>query len=445
MKKIVIILLICIAQISVAQTYDEDVIMKTCSCIYNSQNDSVDAVVNSCLVKALLHSLAEDGISENKVLKDYVNQTYPDNESAEAQTYFGEYLEMLYKNCSAIQLLVERKQSKYYQRSDSEDANHYYLEGTYYRNGEKLDSAIISFNKTLAYDSLYIPAIDNASIAYADLGELDKAIEYSEKSLRIFPEGYSALLSLGNSYLAKGDYPKAMSNYAKAIKYSQCTEGYFGLGLVSFLDNDYATSARLMKHAYMIYDAQNISLSHNCEEYLKSSYYYMKQEGKEELFLEIAGEFAPKIYQPENFDQLKNMELNGEIDCRLMEPQILICDNYILSTPIDESNINRTSAIEAVKKWMAKTPNYIFQVDKNVAKILDKKGNIMAVFIAAMTKFSIENPEQGNAPQAVALYAWNTTLDYAANKANNIKITGELKKKIKAKDNGTLKQQLGLD
>ena len=135
MKKILIVLLsICITQVSVAQISDEDVIMKACSCIYNSQSDSIDSVVNSCLVKALLHSLAEDGISEKKILEDYVNKTYPDTESTKTQTTFGEYLEELYKNCSATQLLVERKHKKYYKdASESKEANYHFVEGTYYQ------------------------------------------------------------------------------------------------------------------------------------------------------------------------------------------------------------------------------------------------------------------------------------------------------------------------
>ena len=445
MKKTFIIFLVCISQAIIAQTYDEDVVMKACSCIYNAEGDSIDSIVNSCLMKALYHSLAEDGISGQKIMQDYSKlKNVQDNASVD-ETTFADYLDMLYENCSATQHLIEEKQSRYYKASGTEEANFYYQEGIGYEKQGKVDSAIISYNKALAYDSLFVYALDKAGVLYGQIHEPDSAILYSQKSLRIFPEGYTALLNSGAAYLTTGNSQNALSAYAKLIRYyPEDPEGYFGLGLISFSDDDYVTTARLMKHAYMIYSAQESNRVSDCKEYLMASYYYLKEEGKDSLFAAVAGEFIPPIYQAENFDQLQNIELNNEIDCRLMEPQILICNNYILSTPVDDKNINRKYAIEAVKRWMSKTPNYVYHVDKNVAKILDKKGDVLAVFITSMTKFSIENPELGNDQKAVALFAWNTVLDYAANKANNIQLTGELKKMIKAKNNGMLEKELGL-
>ena len=445
MKHIFTTLFICILQSSFSQSYyDEDVVMKACSCIYNAEGDSIDSIVNDCLIKALFHSLAEDGISKQKILQDYSKpKSISEYENAEEQTTFGDYLEMLYKNCSATKHLIEKKQNNYYKMSDSEDANRNYIKGIDFEKQEKPDSAIISYNKTLIYDSLFVQALDNIGLLYGNMNEPDSAILYSQKSLRIFPEGYTALLNLSASYLTKGDQQKAFSSYAKIIKYyPESPEGYFGLGLISFSDNKYETSTQLMKHAYMLYSVQKTEQAYNCKEYLKATYYYMKEEGKDSIFAQIAGEFIPPIYPPENFDQLPTVELKNEIDSRLAEPQILVCNNYILSTPIDTKNQNRILATIFVRKWLDKTPNYIFHVDKDVAKILDKEGNVLDVFIAAMTKFAIENPEQGNDPQAVTLYAWNTTLDYIANKANNIKQTGEMKKMIKAKNNDTLNSLL---
>ncbi|MCL2649663.1 MAG: tetratricopeptide repeat protein [Candidatus Azobacteroides sp.] len=446
MKNILIISFICVAQMSFSQSlYDEDVVMKACSCIYNAESDSIDSIVNDCLIKALFHSLAEDGISKQKILQDYSKpKTISEYLNTHDQTTFGDYLEMLYKNCSATRHLIEKKQEKYYTMSDSEQANHYYLSGVNYDQQGKRDSALISYNKALTYDSLFVQALDNIGLLYGNMNEPDSAIRYSQKSLRIFPEGYTALLNLSAACLTKGEHDNAFSSYAKIIKYyPESPEGYFGLGLISFSDNAYETATRLMKHAYAIYSAQKSGRVRNCEEYLKASYYYMKAEGKDSIFAQIAGEFIPPVYQPEDFDKLSNMELNGEIDCRLAEPQILVCDNYILSTPVDPKNKNRIFATTAVRRWLDKTPDYVFHVDKDVAKILDREGNVLNVFIAAMTKFAIENPEQGNDSKAVALYAWNATLDYIANKENNIKQTGEIKKMIKARNNGTLEKQLG--
>ena len=444
LTKIFTVCLICVAPVAGAQTYDEDVVMKACSCIYNSEGDSIDSVVNSCLLKALLHSLAEDGIYKEKILQDISTPKSLENLDTESRTSFGEYLEMLYKNCSAVHYLVEKKQAKYYRMSNSGEANRYYLEGIDYEKKGEPDSAIVSYNKSLVYDSRFVCALDNASILYGKINEPDKAIDYCQRSLLIFPEGYNALLNLGAAFLTKEDSQPALAAYVKLIKYyPESPEGYFGLSLISFTNKDYIASTNLMKYAYTIYSAQNFDRTRDCKEYLQTFYYYMKKEGNDSVFAEIAGEFVPPLYQPENFDQLQSIRLNDEIDCYLAESQVLICNNYILSTPVNDSNLNRNFAAAMVKRWMAKTPDYIFHIDKKVAKILDKKGNVLSVFTAAMTKFCIENPEQGNDEKAVALYAWNTVLDYAANKANNIQSTGELKKMINAKKSGTLEKQLG--
>jgi len=362
MKKILTIFLVCISQTLAAQIYDEDVVMKACSCIYNAEGDNIDSIVNTCLIEALYHSLAENGISKQKIMQYYSNpKNIEDSVNVDDQTTFGDYLGMLFKNCSATQHLIEKNPSYY---------------------SEMLDSAV--------------------------------------------------------SYLTNGNSQKALSTYARLIRYyPDNPDVYFGLGLLSFSNDDFVTTARLMKHAYMIYSVQESNRVRDCKEYLKASYYYLKAEGKDSLFAAVAEEFIPPVYRPENFDRLQDMVSDNEIDCRLMEPQILICADYILSTSVDDKNMNRKYAVEAVKKWMARTPDYIYHIDKNVIPILDVKGDVLAVFIAAMTKFSIENPEQGNDQEAVALYAWNTTLDYVANKANNIRPNGALKKMIKEKNRGS--------
>jgi tetratricopeptide (TPR) repeat protein len=195
--------------------------------------------------------LAEDGVSKQKIMKEHSTpKNASENMNNDEQATFGEYLEMLYKNCSATHYLIEKKQEKFYKMSGSEQANRYYQSGIDYEEKNELDSAIISYNQALAYDSLFVKALDNAGLLYGNMNEQDKAIRYCQKSLRIFPEGYTALLNLSAAYLTKGDYQQALNSYAKIIKYyPESPEGYFGLGLVSYSGDDYATAARLMKQA----------------------------------------------------------------------------------------------------------------------------------------------------------------------------------------------------
>lgn len=431
-KIIPVVLFFCFHSTSFSQEiYDEEVMMKACSCIYNSSDDNIDSVIDSCIIKALLHSLSEDNISKDQVVKDYL-----ENNNTEIKTTFGIYLEQLLKHCSSIHYLVEKKQTQYYKMSGSDKANQYYLAGLDFQSQNNPDSAIISFKNALTYDSLFVLALDNLGTLYEKTGETNKAINSYLRSIHIFPEGFTALANLGNLYSFEEKNDLAIKTFTQLIKYyAENPEGYFGLGSIAFSDHNYEAATHLMKYAYYNYLSQHSEQqTHDCIEYLKAAYYYMSKEGRDSVFIKIAPEFIPEIYQPENFNQLQNIELNNEIDCRLMEPQILICVDYILSTPINQSDIKRTYAIEAIKRWMNKTPNYIFHIDKDVAPILDREGNVLSVFISAMCKFSIENPDKGNDQQAVASYAWNTILDYAANKSNNVPLTSELKKRIKKRN-----------
>ncbi len=440
MKKIIVFLFVCcITQAGFAQQFDEEVIINACHCINRSEGkENIDSIINDCLSRSLLFSLGKEGISKEKLLEDYAASAGSQNQST-----FGTYLEMLSKTCWATQLLVEKKQARYYKMSDSEPANRYYTECLDYENKEALDSAIVSVEKALASDSLFVFAWDKAGALYEKRNQQDKAIVCFQHSLRIFPEGNTALNRLGLLYLSEEDYEQAMKIYTRLINYyPKNIDGYLGLARISFRNRDYPTTIRLIQHIYRDCQEKNPEYLPECREYMKVSYYYMKKEGNEDLFREIAEEFVPPLYQPEDFDRLQDMKLNSEIDCRLMEPQVLICSDYILSTPVNHSDQNREYAIAAVKKWMESTPDFIFHLNKNVAPVLDKKGDVLPVFITAMVEFSIRNPEKGNDQKAVALYAWNRFLDYASNPSNNIRLTGAIKKMMKAREKGTLEKQL---
>lgn len=65
-------------------------------------------------------------------------------------------------------------------------------------------------------------------------GELQKAIDYYNKGLELYPEHYGAWLNLGNIYVVYEDYYSAASAYEKAIEYNdKLTLARMNLGIVS--------------------------------------------------------------------------------------------------------------------------------------------------------------------------------------------------------------------
>ncbi len=418
------------------QIFDEEVISNACNCIYNAPGDSIDSIVNSCLMKSLLYSLEKDGtITGNKLPESFTE------EEAGTRVTFGQYQEMLYKICYAPSLLVQKKQNRYYKMPDSEEATRFYLQGTELEKEGDFERAIEAFKTSLLYDSLAVNTLDQAGAVFRKLNDWNKAREYSLKSLQIFPEGYYGLINIGETCLASEDSQGALAAYIKLVKYYQKNaEGYFGLARISFSSADYPGAIRLLKQAYSLLPENDTCRAREMVKYFRQIYFLMKESGSDALFREEASEFIPGVYQPKDFIQLESLELNNEIDCRLAEPQILVCADYILSTPVDTSNATRTLAIAALKKWFAKTPHYVFHIDKSVAEVLDPGGNVMNLFITAMSEFCIENPEKGNDRQAIDTYAWTTVLKYAGNKANKVPLTEQMKKRIKAQEKTTKKK-----
>lgn len=65
-------------------------------------------------------------------------------------------------------------------------------------------------------------------------GDLQKAIDYYNKGLELYPEHYQAWFNLGNIYVSYEDYYAAAESYEKAIKYNKkFTLARMNLGIVS--------------------------------------------------------------------------------------------------------------------------------------------------------------------------------------------------------------------
>ena len=63
----------------------------------------------------------------------------------------------------------------------------------------------------------YAMNYNNRGLAYFDIGEFDKAIEYFNKAIRLAPEFTIAYYNRGYAYNEKGDYDRAIGDYNKAV------------------------------------------------------------------------------------------------------------------------------------------------------------------------------------------------------------------------------------
>jgi hypothetical protein len=116
--------------------------------------------------------------------------------------------------------------------------------------------------------------------------------------------------------------------------------------------------------------------------------------------------------------------------------------NYLLSTPLDKNSVNRLRAVQYVLKWMSGTPNYTFDIDERAAKFTKKDTDLLGLYLAAMTKFVLEDKASAKDQNKIKLNALKSVAAYAKDKANKVKLNSELKKIIAADEQGTLAEYL---
>ena len=103
---------------------------------------------------------------------------------------------------------------------------------------------------------------------------------------------------------------------------------------------------------------------------------------------------------------------------------------YLLTTPVQKNNADRLLACLYLKKWMKGTPEFYFNLDEDAARLAKTNDDLFIVFMAAMTKYVLENPSDATDVKKVKLNSVKILIEYAKNPKNNVNLTGDLKKTI---------------
>jgi hypothetical protein len=143
--------------------------------------------------------------------------------------------------------------------------------------------------------------------------------------------------------------------------------------------------------------------------------------------------------QVQNYD---NVKLATAADCRAADPVALEASTYLLSTPFEKDNISRLKSLSFIIKWMTATPDYSFAIDETAGKLMKGSDDLLGLYMAAMTKYCLENKASANDQKLVKLNAITYVLNYVENEQNNIKMTKQLKKLSEAKAKGELEAAL---
>lgn len=155
------------------------------------------------------------------------------------------------------------------------------------------------------------------------------------------------------------------------------------------------------------------------------------------IFLFLAS-FSLTSYGQE-LPNLKNVKLNKKASYKHAEPTILKVVDYLFQTPINKKNKSRNNAGQFLVDWMNGTPDYIFYMEERETSFFNTDSDLLLMYMAALTKFSLENPTIKE-KQEQTLGAMNLLLPYLYQQSDKKTWTKELWQLYDASKNGKLKE-----
>jgi hypothetical protein len=89
---------------------------------------------------------------------------------------------------------------------------------------------------------------------------------------------------------------------------------------------------------------------------------------------------------------LKHVKLNKNAHYKATEGLALKVVDYLFATPINRKNKSRTEAGQFLLAWMDGTPDYTFFLEEKETNFFNTDTDLMLMYMASLTKFSLENP-----------------------------------------------------
>ncbi len=254
-----------------------------CQCIsqIETESDDKNQLIKDCINKSLEAKIVDESSEENKI----VEMNYKTIEN------------YLVQHCKPLKELAFTENKKFrHASSDNVLAQLAYDDGMEYINDDDIENAIIKFSKAVEIDANFAFAWDNLGISYRKNGEYDKAIASYKKSLEIYPEGRLPLLNIAITYNLNKQYDEAVTYYNKFIEiYKEDPEGYYGLGLILYTQQQEEAGLDNLIRAYTIYTAQNSPYRADAAKKIGYMYKDLKNQDRLEVFHKVADKYNLKV------------------------------------------------------------------------------------------------------------------------------------------------------
>ncbi|MBE9491211.1 MAG: tetratricopeptide repeat protein [Bacteroidetes bacterium] len=293
MKKIIIYIVLFTIYNGYSQENQDDIVetisMDACECIskINTENNTKNSAIKNCIAASVVKNLNVDVATNN-------------NNVSEVQLEASAYKKIevfLVENCDALKQLAFTE-SEEFEHSTSQNvlAQLAYDDGMDYMESEDYETAILKFKKAIEIDPNFAFSWDNLGVCYRKSNQYEKAIEAYKKSLQINPEGRMPLINIAVTYNLKKEFEEAIIYYNKFISiYKEDPEGYYGLGLILYTNNEQEEGLDNLIHAYTIYSAQNSPYRADAAKKIGYMYNDLKNNDKLEIFNKVAAKYNLKI------------------------------------------------------------------------------------------------------------------------------------------------------
>jgi len=148
----------------------------------------------------------------------------------------------------------------------------------------------------------------------------------------------------------------------------------------------------------------------------------------------------------QDYSGLESIALDDKEDCTKNEKLVLECSDYILNSPADVimNDLNHLNAMQFIMRWMEGTPDYMFTLDEKIVKATKSETALLSVYMAAMCKFELENKAKSEDEDEVKYNSFLIFINYCEDPAMNVKQNKAIKELIKARNENTLKEYLGV-
>lgn len=144
----------------------------------------------------------------------------------------------------------------------------------------------------------------------------------------------------------------------------------------------------------------------------------------------------------QNPEQWQQVKFEKPEDYKANEGVVLECARFILGMAAEAGNPARKTALSKVAEWMSGTPDHDFIIGEHVGRLMDKNEAILGIYMAAMTRYVLEHPDKPVTADEVQFHSFESLLEYCEDPRNKVPATRELKKAIKAKNKGNLRDYL---